>query len=54
MKWVRWIVLLGVGAAMLAGLVVLSGLVPVTASSGHFPITAWGLELAMERSVATN
>lgn len=37
-----------------AALVVVSGVVPVTASSGHFRVTAWLLHFAMQRSVATH
>jgi cytochrome c553 len=33
---------------------VASGIVPITASSGHWPITAWLLHFAMRRSVATH
>jgi cytochrome c553 len=35
-------------------LVVVLGLVPIAASSGHWPITEWFLHFAMERSVATH
>ncbi len=35
-------------------LFVAAGLVPITASSGHWPITEWFLHFAMERSVATH
>ena len=42
-------VLLGMGAA-----VVLSGIVPVRASSEHWPVTRWFLDLSMARSVATH
>jgi cytochrome c553 len=47
-------------AALLAGLavggllVVVSGIIPLKASSGHWPITAWFLHFAMRRSVATH
>ena len=44
-----FLLLLAIGA----GAVVTAGLVPIKASSGHWPITAWLLEFAMERSVAT-
>src|SRR5688572_2859286 len=40
--------------AIVGALVVASGVVPVKASSGHWPITAWMLNFAMERSVATH
>jgi cytochrome c553 len=35
-------------------LIVTSGIVPLKASSGHWPITAWLLHFAMRRSVATH
>lgn len=34
--------------------VVASGVIPITASSGHWPITEWFLHFAMRRSVATH
>lgn len=39
---------------VVATLVIVSGLIPVNASSGHWPITAWLLHFAMQRSVATH
>ncbi len=42
------------GLLLLAGLLITSGVLPFTASSGHLPITAWALEFAMERSVSTH
>lgn len=52
----RWLlhggVTLGV-LALVALVVVVAGLVPTKASSGHWAVTRWLLELAMERSVAT-
>jgi cytochrome c553 len=42
------------GIAVLGGAVVVSGVVPVKASSGHFEITAWFLHFAMKRSIATH
>ncbi|HEY5811862.1 MAG TPA: cytochrome c, partial [Terrimicrobiaceae bacterium] len=51
-----FVTLLGFG--LLAGigglLVVVSGLVPIAASSGHWPITEWFLKFAMNRSVSTH
>jgi cytochrome c553 len=44
------LVLLGV----LGFLVAASGIVPISASSGHWPITAWLLKFSMHRSVATH
>jgi cytochrome c553 len=44
-----------VGLAAAIGLVtVVSGVVPIKASSGHWPITAWLLHFVMRRSVATH
>lgn len=45
---------LGMLAAVLGFGVVLSGVVPIKASSGHWGITAWFLNFAKERSVATH
>ena len=44
----------GLLAGFAAGLVVLSGLVPIKASSGHWAITAWFLDFTKRRSVATH
>ena len=41
-------------AAVVAVLVIASGLVPIKASSGHWAITAWILKFTMQRSVATH
>lgn len=42
-------------AAALGGvLVVASGIIPIGASSGHWPITEWFLQFAMHRSVSTH
>jgi cytochrome c553 len=43
-----------VAVATAGMLVVVSGVVPVGASGGHWAITAWFLHFAMERSVATH
>ena len=40
----------GIGGA----LVLVSGVVPIKASSGHWPVTAWFLDFAKSRSVATH
>jgi cytochrome c553 len=40
----------GVGGVLVAA----SGIIPIKASSGHWPITAWLLHFAMRRSVATH
>lgn len=50
---VVWLSLLGL-LPLLAIVVLLSGVVPVAASSGHFAVTAWVLKFAMRRSVATH
>jgi len=53
----RW-VLIAVGLLAVLGvgafLVVVSGIVPIKASSGHWPITEWVLQFAKSRSVATH
>ena len=42
-------------AGLLGGfLVAVSGLVPIAASSGHWPITEWFLQFAMQRSISTH
>lgn len=46
------LVLLAAGA--IGAVVVISGVVPVAASSGHWGITAWLLHFTMQRSVATH
>jgi cytochrome c553 len=52
----KWLARAGLLVALLAGafLVVVSGIVPVKASSGHFAITNWFLHFAMQRSVSTH
>lgn len=51
-----WLTAAAAGAALLvaAAIVVVSGIAPITASSGHWPITAWLLDFAKVRSVATH
>lgn len=44
--------ILAVIVAIGGGLTLVSGIVPVKASSGHWPITAWLLNFASDRSVA--
>ena len=44
------LILAGIGGA----LVMVSGIVPITASSGHWAITKWLLDFAKSRSVATH
>jgi cytochrome c553 len=50
------IALSATGVVLAAGVlvVVASGVIPVKASSGHWPITEWFLHFAMRRSVATH
>lgn len=43
-----------VAGAIIGALVVVSGIVPVHASSRHWPITEWFLEFSMSRSIATH
>ena len=50
---VRKIVLFVVALGVLAALVVVSGIVPIKASSGHWAITRWFLNFSMGRSVST-
>jgi cytochrome c553 len=53
----RWLVRGAVIVALLGvlgALVVVSGVVPIKASSGHFKVTEWFLSFAMKRSVATH
>lgn len=52
-----WLFIAGVLVAIagvVGALVLLSGIVPLTASSGHWDITRWVLELGKRRSVATH
>lgn len=48
---------IGVGLLVLAAgglLISVSGIIPVKASSGHWPITEWLLQFSMSRSIATH
>ena len=49
-----WTLALLLSGGCFALLAVTAGLVPIKASSGHWPITAWFLKFAMQRSVATH
>lgn len=54
-----FLALLGIGmiggiAAIIGALVFFSGVIPIKASSRHWPITEWVLHIGMERSVATH
>jgi cytochrome c553 len=51
--WTRLVGLLAMGA-LVGGLAVTLGVVPIKASSGHWEITNWFLQFAMRRSVATH
>lgn len=46
--------ILGVILGIFGGLVFVSGIVPIAASSGHWPITEWFLQFGKSRSVATH
>lgn len=52
--WVRTVLVLGAGALLLGSLVVVSGVISVKASAGHWPATRWFLSFTRERSVATH
>lgn len=52
--WARSLAVLLLVGALGGGLVVVLGLIPIKASSGHWTITAWFLNFTMERSVATH
>jgi cytochrome c553 len=52
-RWVFKIAALLAGLAVGGCLMVVSGIIPIKASSGHWPITAWFLQFAKRRSVAT-
>ncbi len=47
-------VIAGLAAGIIGVIVLVSGIVPIKASSGHWPITAWLLDFASDRSVATH
>lgn len=53
-RWLRRAALAGGVLLTLAALVVVTGIVPVRASSGHWPVTAFLLHFALQRSVATH
>jgi cytochrome c553 len=53
-RWIVRIVVVLALTAIGASLVVVSGVIPIAASAGHWPITEWMLHLAMRRSVATH
>ena len=51
-----WLSLAGVMLAILVGgaVVVVSGIVPIKASAGHWAVTRWFLEFSMSRSISTH
>lgn len=53
-KRLLWLGLFVVGLVAVGGLIVVSGVVPMKASSGHWAITRWLLEFSKQRSVATH
>ena len=53
-RWLKPILALALVAGLGGALVVVSGLVPIKASSGHWPITEWFLHFTMRRSIATH
>ena len=53
-RWLLQITTLGILAGLCGFLVALLGLVPIKASSGHWPITSWFLHFTMTRSVSTH
>ncbi len=53
-RWLLQISTLIAIAFTLGSLVVVLGLIPIRASSGHWPITAWILNFTMTRSVSTH
>ena len=53
-RWSIMIAVLGAVAAIGGGMVAASGMIPITASGGHWAITEWILQFAKQRSVATH
>ena len=49
-RYLAWTILVVAGA----GLTLTSGIIPIKASSGHWRVTAWFLDFAKRRSVATH
>ena len=50
LSFALFMVLLGIGGFLVAA----SGVMPIKASSGHWPITRWFLSFSMRRSIATH
>lgn len=53
-RWLWHAVLVVAALGALGFLIVVSGIVPIKASAGHWPVTRWFLNFAMARSVATH
>lgn len=53
-RWLIMIAILGALAAVGGVLVMVAGVIPITASSGHWAITEWILQFAKQRSVGTH
>lgn len=52
--WLRSVALVLAGLAAVGVVTVVSGVISIKASAGHWPITRWVLDFAMARSVATH
>jgi len=52
-KWVKPIVVFLMIGGVMGGLTMISGIVPIGASGGHWPITEWILSFSMQRSITT-
>lgn len=52
--WGRTVLMLGAAAVLGGGLLVVSGVVPIKASAGHWPTTRWLLSFTRARSVWTH
>ncbi len=52
-KWVKPIIVFLLISGVIGGLTMVSGIVPIGASGGHWPITEWILSFSMERSIKT-
>lgn len=53
-RWLQRGAIVAVVLGLLGFLVAASGLIPIRASSGHWPITEWALRFGMKRSIATH
>ena len=52
-NWLRPIILFLMCMGALGVVVMISGVMPISASSGHWPITVWILEFSRKRSIST-